>query len=111
MSSNLKNKKEQILRNVAAQRTWLRNNTLPGGNFIKSKVIKQTPEVRFGDLNNDGILSPSETKVLINRAYNYMQPRISRFFRNKVLNVNKQPARYVSTARTDTIKDKRLRNK
>jgi len=111
MSGSLKDKKEQILRDVAARRTWLRDNTLSGGNFTRSKVVTQTPNVKFGDLNNDGILSPREMKVLISRGYNYIQPKVSRFFRNKVINVNNTPGKYVSTARTDTTKDKRLRSK
>ena len=61
----------------------------------KSSKLKKTvasSKGKFGDLNNDGILSPREIGV-----------HVKKFWKSKVLDAAKQPSIYRTAARSDTV--------
>tara|TARA_R100000152_G_C6769591_1_gene195480 strand:- start:21 stop:293 length:273 start_codon:yes stop_codon:yes gene_type:complete len=89
--ASIKERKEKIMREIGAQRGLLNRNR---GRVTQTPVQKP---VQFGDLNRDGILSPSELAAAFKRGLNKLPSPI----RDKGL--------YKSTARRDTIKDKRLK--
>ena len=95
--ASLKDKKEKIMRDVGAQRAWLAKKTGPLTQKKQSSAPAAQKPVRFGDLHRDGILSPRELGAAFKRGLEKLPKPI------------RDKGQYKSTARRDTIRDKRLK--